>query len=81
MDKEKKILLKRLGGNIRRIRKEKGLTQVELANMVNKDQQSIQRLEMGNINPSFYYLYEIAEGLEIDLKELMNFPNESKKTK
>jgi transcriptional regulator with XRE-family HTH domain len=81
MDKEKNILLKKLGENICRIRKAKGLTQVELASMVNKDQQSIQRLEKGNINPSFYYLNEISKGLEIDLKELFDFPIETKKKK
>lgn len=73
MDEEKKILLSQLGENICKIRKAKGLTQVELASMVNKDQQSIQRLEKGNINPSFYYLIEISRGLEIDLKELLDF--------
>jgi putative transcriptional regulator len=72
MDKEKEILLKRLGNNIQKLRKEKGLTQVELASAVNKDQQSIQRLEVGNINPSFYYLYEIAKGLGVDIKELID---------
>jgi putative transcriptional regulator len=81
MDKEKKILLKKLGENICKIRKAKGLTQVELASIVNKDQQSIQRLEKGNINPSFYYLTEISKGLEIDLKELLDFSSEKKKTK
>jgi putative transcriptional regulator len=81
MDKEKKILLKKLGDKICRIRKAKGLTQVELASLVNKDQQSIQRLEKGNINPSIYYLFELSKGLEIDLKELLDFSDEGKKTK
>ena len=80
MDKEKIKLLKKLGDNIRSIRIAKGLTQVELASIVNKDQQSIQRLEKGNINPSFYYLYEISQGLEIDLKDLIEFSDGLKKT-
>jgi transcriptional regulator with XRE-family HTH domain len=76
MDKEKKILLKKVGENIRRIRKAKGFTQVVLASIVNKDQQSMQRLEMGNINPTFYYLYEISKGLEVDIKELLDLSDE-----
>jgi len=68
---QKGLLLKKLGGRIRKIRKEKGLSQVELANNIGKDQQSIQRLESGKINPSFFYLYEISEGLEVDLEELI----------
>ncbi len=68
MDKE--ALLTKLGARIRQLRKEKGLSQVELAHSLGKDQQSIQRLESGRINPSYYYLYEIANGLKIDLEEL-----------
>lgn len=69
MKKEK--VLKRLGDRIREMRQEKNISQVELANAIGKDQQSIQRLETGNINPSFYYLVEVAEGLEVGLEELV----------
>jgi putative transcriptional regulator len=68
---EKEVLLKKLGERIREIRKEKGITQVQLAHSIGKDQQSIQRLEAGNINPSFYYLVEIAEGLNVTLEEVI----------
>lgn len=68
---KKEVLLKRLGKRIQEIRKEKGITQVELANSIGKDQQSIQRLEAGNINPSFYYLVEVAKGLEIEVEKLI----------
>lgn len=67
---EKEVLLKKLGDRIREIRKEKGITQVQLAHSIGKDQQSVQRLEAGNINPSFYYLHEIAQGLNVSLEEL-----------
>jgi putative transcriptional regulator len=67
---EKEVLLKKLGERIRDIRKDKGITQVQLAHTIGKDQQSIQRLEAGNINPSYYYLYEIAEGLKVSLEDL-----------
>jgi transcriptional regulator with XRE-family HTH domain len=50
---------------------EKGLTQFELGTRINKDQQSIQRLEAGKINPSYIYLKEICIGLEIDLKDIL----------
>jgi len=67
---EKEVLLKKLGERIRDIRKDKGITQVQLAHSIGKDQQSIQRLEAGNINPSYYYLHEIAEGLKVSLEDL-----------
>ena len=70
MPMKKEEELKQLGERIRKIRKEKGITQVELANSIGKDQQSIQRLEAGNINPTYFYLLEVAEGLEINLLNL-----------
>ncbi len=68
----KEVSLKDLGEKIRMIRKDKGITQLQLAHSIGKDQQSIQRLEAGNINPSYIYLLEIAEGLNITLLELLN---------
>ena len=64
---------KNLGKRIKEIRLKKGITQAQLANDIDKDQQSIQRLEAGNINPSYCYLLQIAEGLEIKLSDLLNF--------
>lgn len=68
---EKEVLLKNLGERIREIREEKGITQKELAHSIGKDQQSIQRLETGRVNPSIYYLCEIAEGLEVAVEHLL----------
>jgi putative transcriptional regulator len=67
----KEVLLKDLGVRIRIIRKDKGITQLQLAHAIGKDQQSIQRLEKGNINPSYVYLQEIANGLNVSLLELL----------
>jgi len=69
MDKE--TALTTLGKHIRAIRKSKGITQKQLAHSLNKDQQSIQRLEAGKINPSYYYLTEIAEGLDVAIDVLV----------
>lgn len=68
---EKELLLSKLGKRIKTIREKKGLSQTELGYKVDKDQQSIQRLESGRINPSYIYLYEISLGLEIDLNEII----------
>ena len=68
---EKEVLLKKLGERVREIRLEKGMTQKELANSIDKDQQSIQRLEAGNMNPTIYYLREIAVGLNAELKDIV----------
>ncbi|MCF0062008.1 helix-turn-helix transcriptional regulator [Dyadobacter chenwenxiniae] len=67
---EKDIELKQLGLRIKELRKMKNITQEELAHTIDKDQQSIQRLEAGKINPSFLYLQQIAKGLDISLSEV-----------
>jgi putative transcriptional regulator len=68
---EKEVFLKKLGDRIRYVRTQKGLSQQQLATAIGKDQQSIQRLEAGKINPSLYYLQEIAAGLNVALSEII----------
>ena len=73
MDINKDIELKKLGEKIKKIRKSKGLSQLDLAARILKDQQSISRVEGGQINVSYIYLLEICQGLEIELKEIFGF--------
>lgn len=49
------------------------MTQEELAFQINKDQQSLQRLEKGKVNPTYIYLLDLAEGLGVPVKELLDF--------
>jgi len=72
MDEKRELLLK-LGARVRQLRKAKEFSQEELAFSLGKDQQSIQRLETGNINPSYIYLLDIAKGLDVSISELLNF--------
>lgn len=67
---EKETMLLKLGERIREIRLKKGISQKKMAVSIGKEQQSIQRLEQGKTNPSYYYLREVANGLEISLCEL-----------
>ena len=68
----KKQFLISLGKQIIKLRQQKGWTQSELARNCDKDRQSIERLEKGKINPSAYYLAQVAEGLGISVKELLD---------
>ena len=61
----------KLGNRIKFLRKNKGFSQSELANNINKDQQSIQRLEKGRINPSFEYLLQVAKGLDVKISVIL----------
>ena len=70
---EKSDFLKRLGKNIIKLREQKGWAQSELSRNGDKDRQSIERLENGKINPSAFYLKEIADGLGVPINELLKF--------
>ncbi len=60
------------GQKVRSIRLSKKLTQTELANIIGKDHPSINRLEKGKINPSFIFLLEVAEGLEVTISDFFD---------
>jgi transcriptional regulator with XRE-family HTH domain len=70
---DKSIELVKLGNRIRDLRVERGLSQAKLGLKILKDQQSIHKVETGEFNPTYLYLLEICEGLEIKISELLNF--------
>ena len=51
---------------------------MELAYRCGKDQPSINRLERGNVNPTIYYLAEIAAGLDVEINTLFDGVDVSK---
>ena len=62
---ERKAFAKKIGKRIAQIRKDQGISQSELARMCLKDRQSLHRVEKGERLPSAFYLYELAEALEV----------------
>lgn len=72
MDKTKSTFLINLGKRIAYLRESNGLNQTQLGMECDKDRQSINRLEKGNVNPSIFYLYQICKALKISLAELLD---------
>jgi putative transcriptional regulator len=64
-------ILKKLGQRVKALREQRGLTLKEMGYKIDKDPQSISRLEMGKINPSYLYLLDICSGLDIDIAEIL----------
>lgn len=62
-----------LGKRIASLREKKGLTQQQLASLLNKDFQSISRLENGRVNASVYTIKKIADALEVSMAEFCDF--------
>jgi transcriptional regulator with XRE-family HTH domain len=61
-----------LGIVIKEVRKQRGLTQLDLSEHANLSVRTIQRIEKDEVDPSFYSLKSLSEILEIDLLEIKN---------
>jgi len=60
-----------IGDNIRMARKQKGITQKVLGEMIGISNTYLSDIEIGRTNPSIKTLKKIARGLEISYVELL----------
>jgi transcriptional regulator with XRE-family HTH domain len=67
---------KLIGSQIARIRKEREITQAELAEMIDVTVETISRLERGISIPSLKTLENISSALHVPLKDLFDFKRE-----
>jgi transcriptional regulator with XRE-family HTH domain len=72
MKKPAYILYMNLGENIRLLRKEAGLTQVQMAKLLNMSQQVITNYERGVARPDTKNLPEIAKVLGVNIDALFD---------
>lgn len=70
---EKQDFLLKVGQQIKKIRLSKGINQAQLAELCDRDKQTIERIENGKINTSIYMLNIIADALNIKIKDLLDF--------
>lgn len=70
INEAQKTKLKKLGLRIKSVREAKGFTLLDLSYEIDKEPQSISRVEMGKSNASYLYLLKICEGLEVDISVL-----------
>ena len=62
---------KLVGTNLRRIRREKGLTQEELSELSGFTQQYLSTVESGQANPTIVTIYEIATAIGVSHIDLV----------
>lgn len=62
-----------IGKRIKQLRENKKISQVELAALCNFEKSNMSRLEAGNTNPTAFTLYIIAQKLEVEVFEVLNF--------
>ncbi len=70
MNKHYKLYVQ-IGLNIMYCRKERGLTQEQLADMAGYSRNQIQRVETANAAPSVALLFDVAEALDVPVERLL----------
>ncbi len=66
-----KDLAKKFGSNLRNKRRDKGVSQDQLALQANIDRSYVGRIERGEVNITLEKAYQLAQVLECDVKELL----------
>ncbi len=62
----------KIGSFLKELRKEKGLTQGQLAEQLNISNRSVSRWETGSTMPDISIIIELAEFYEVDIKEIID---------
>ena len=62
-----------LGAKLRQVRKDKGLSQVEVCSKLKMDKTYLSAIENGHQNLSILTLKQILEAMDVDPKELVDF--------
>lgn len=61
-----------MGQHIKRLRKSKGLTQLDLAIIMSMDYQNISAYERGKVTPSVYWIIELCVNLKVSPSEFID---------
>lgn len=73
MDISEETFIINLGVHIRQLREKKNMSQQDLANDCNIPKSQIARIERAKVNTTVRTLIKIANALELEPKELLNF--------
>ncbi|AGC77134.1 DNA-binding XRE family transcriptional regulator [Nonlabens dokdonensis] len=64
---------KAFGKRLAELRKASGLSQLDLASLINVEKTSISRIENGRVNFTFYTATRLALALNVELSSLFSF--------
>lgn len=66
-----KKILSEIGSKIKMIRKEKKITQSDLANLCDFEKATMSRIESGQTNVTIFTLHKISSALNVHISELL----------
>ncbi|MEZ5015922.1 MAG: helix-turn-helix transcriptional regulator [Flavipsychrobacter sp.] len=69
---KEQVLLKKVAKRIRALREGRGMTQQELAALLDYEKSNLSRLESGTVNIKLSTIYKIAQAFEISMSELLD---------
>ena len=72
-ERELELLKKKFGEHLRKLRETKKMSLLELSYNCSIDDSKISKIEHGKFNVTLSTLSELAKGLEVPLKKLMDF--------
>lgn len=61
----------KIGGNLKRLREERLLTQAQLGEAAGVDRDQISRIERNKVDPRFSTIRKLAQALEVEPAELV----------
>lgn len=71
LTKSEKEYIAEVGNRIVSIREKRNLKQIDLAIKIDIEDSALRRVESGRTNPTLKTLLKIAEGLDVDISELL----------
>lgn len=75
MNSERGEFIIQLGKQIKKIRCEKKMTQLDVAVKADMEENAFQRIEAGRTNPTTKTLFKITRALECNFLDIFNFDN------
>ena len=76
MKEKDKARLKKIGAQLKKVRESKGMGQRELSSNCDIDYSKINKIEHSRVNMLVTTLIELAEGLGVHPRELLDFDND-----
>lgn len=70
---DKAVFLEKIGTKIKIVRTRKKISQAVLADRLVTDRGYISNIENGKVNFSVFYLRQIADALDVDIREFFDF--------
>jgi transcriptional regulator with XRE-family HTH domain len=71
--KDYSVLKEKFGSHLKKIRESKGMSLIEVDRRCDLDESNISKIENGKVNIQLSTIFELAKGLGVEAKDLLDF--------